>query len=543
MLIVCGVIGGLAVFLFGLQLTAESLQKVAGRFLRGILGFITKNPLSGVLTGAFVTICTQSSSATTVLLVNFVQAGIMNFAQTVGVILGADIGTTITVQLIAFRITDYSLIMVACGFLIRSIAHYEREKIIGQALLGFGFIFLGMFLMKEGVEPLRNSEKFVQQLVTFRESPLLSFLVATVLTAVIQSSAATIALAITLASQGLFGTDTFEVVQMSLPIIFGANVGTCATALLASIQAGSKARRVAMLHLLIKLIGVAIFFPMYRWFTGFIIFVTHLFAEVGEARLVANAHTIFNVLNTVILLPFAGLLPRIIPSKVTVEEGKTDKLYAALLETPSLALTEARRKITDMFTKVLEMFSKSILVFRNYDLRLLEDLKNMDNVIDSLHKNVTLFLTRISQGKLSREESREETRLLGLSHQLESIADTVNREFLFMAQKVINEDLSFSFQGFHEIEELHGMVYENLNLIKKAFVEGNISILKNVFDSKGDFKKLWQKSYASHVERMHKGLSESFTTGPAHFHILLDLESINSRIINMAYIMRDREGS
>ncbi len=541
MLIIAGLVGGLAIFLFGLQLTAEALQKVAGRFLRGILGFVTGNPFSGVFTGAFITVCTQSSSATTVLLVNFVQANLMKFAQTIGVILGADIGTTLTVQLIAFKITDYSLFIVAAGFLVKTLARYEREKFIGQALFGFGFIFLGMLLMKGGVEPLRSSEKFIQALIAFKENPLLTFLIATVFTAIIQSSAATIALALTLASQGLFGSAPLEVVQVSLPIIFGANIGTCATAFLASIQVGSNARRVAVAHLLIKVIGVAIFFPVYKWFSHFIVSITDIFAGTGEARMLANAHTIFNVLNMLILLPFVGALSRLVSFMMPGGAEKAEKPYTALLETPSLALAEARRRIEEMFSTVSEMVSKSISVLRNSDRRLLEDLKNMDNIVDNLHKNATIFLTKLAQGRLSREESGEEIKLLGLSHRLEGIADTVNREFLFMAQKVIDDDLSFSFEGFNEIERLHRVVCDNIELVENTFKSGDTSLLEKVVGSREEFKNLWQKSYISHIDRMHKGISESFSTGAVHFHMLLSLENINSQLINIVYLIGDRD--
>lgn len=541
LIVIAGLTGGLAIFLFGLHLTAEALQKVAGGFLRGILGFMTSNPFKGILTGAFMTTCTQSSSATTVLLVNFVQANLMKFPQTIGVILGAAIGTTLTVQLIAFRITDYCLIIIAAGFLLKTLARYEKEKFIGQAIFGFGFIFLGMLLMKQGVEPLGNSERFIQALIIFKENPLLSLLISTVFTAIIQSSAATIALALTLASQGLFGTDPVEVVQMSMPIIFGANIGTCATALLASIQVGRNARRVAVAHLLIKIIGVLICFPVYMWFSKFVVSLTHLFTRVGEGRLIANAHTIFNVLNVVILLPFAGSLARLVSSTVGGREARSEKLVTGLFETPSLALAEAGRRIEEMFSKVSEIVSKSISVLRNGDSRLLEDLRNMDNTVDKLHADVTLFLTKLAQGRLSHEESKEEMKLLRLSHQLEHVADAVNGEFLFTAQKVIDDDLSFSFEGFSEIERLHRVVCDNLSLVENAFKSGDASLLESVVQSREKFRNLWKKSYISHIERVHKGLSESFSTSAIHFHILTSLESINSQLINIVYLIKGTE--
>ena len=539
LIVLAGVLGGLAIFLFGLQVTGEALQKVAGRVLRGILGLATRNPVTGVVTGAFITVCTQSSSATTVFLVNFVQAGLMRFPQTIGVILGADIGTTFTVQLIAFRVADYALIMVAAGFLLKSLAHYEREKFIGQALFGFGFIFLGMLLMKQGVLPLRNSEKFIRMFLAFRQNPLLALLVATAVTAIIQSSAATIALALTLAGQGLFGTEPIEIIQASLPIIFGANIGTCATAALASIQVGSDARRVAAAHLIIKIIGVAIFFPLLRWFSHFVLAVSQLFTadDIGPARMLANSHTVFNVLITVVLLPFSDIIGRAVLLIMPSGGGREKEVYEGLLESPPLALADAREKIGQMFSTVSEMVSKAIFVLRGGDRRLLEDLKRMDDVIDCLHVKVTAFLTKLGQRTLLGEESGEEVRLLGLSHYLESLGDTVNREFLYAAQKVIDDDLSFSFAGFHEMEKLHQIVCRNLKTVEDVFKSGEKSRLRDVIESREDFRRFWEESYGSHIDRMHKGLSESSSTGAIHFHILLSLENMNSQIVNIAYLM------
>ena len=539
MIVIFGVLGGLAIFLFGLELTGESLQKIAGRILRNILRLVTRNPVSGVLTGTFITLCTQSSSATTVFLVNFVETGLMRFSQTIGVILGADIGTTFTVQLIAFRISDYCLGMIAIGFLVRMVSRYEREKFIGQAFMGFGLIFLGMLLMKQGVGPLRDSEKFVRLLCAFKGNPILVLIVSTVVTAVIQSSAATLAITLTLAGQGLLGTNPFEVVQICLPIVFGANIGTCATAFLASIRTGAGARRVAVANVLIKIIGVAIFFPLMGYFSHFIVWLSHFIArgEVSEVRLIANAHTVFNVMIVLILLPFSTLIAKAATGIMRQDSRKKEEVSNVLLKTPALAFTEARKRIVEMFEAVSKMLSGSISVLRDSNKRALEDLKHMDDTVDGIHREITDFLARLGQGTLSSGESKEEIKLLGISHHLERLGDIVNGEFLYVSKKVIDDDLSFSYTGFHEMEKLHGIVCRNLEIVESVFKSGELSALEEVIGSGVLFRNLLRESYASHIDRMHKGLSESFETREIHFHILLSIESMNAQVVEIAELL------
>ena len=531
-----GIAGGLALFLFGLQVTSESLQKAAGGVLRSILRLATRSPAKGVLTGLFITLCTQSSSATTVLLIGFVRAGLMQFSQSIGVILGADLGTTITVQLIAFRLADYALLIVAAGFVINAVCRYEREKFIGQALFGFGLIFTGMMLMGEGVRPLQESEGFLRTLVMLRDYPVLSLIAATLITAVIQGSAATIAFAITLASQGLLGTEPFEVVLMSLPIIFGANIGTCATAFLASLKTTRDAGRVAIAHLLIKVIGVLLFLPFMRWFshTSVILSERLLGADVSPARLLANAHTLFNILIVFILLPFTGFIAGL--STRLSRDRKAEEAAAdySLLETPELALSWAESRIEEMFGIVKEMLSNTISVLRHNDRRLMENTRKMDSLVDSLNKNIVLFLTRLGQRSLSKAESDREIKLINISSRLENTADIISREILFLSEKIMTKDLSFSFEGFHEIQHLHSIISENLEDVMKAFREGDGAVLERIRDKQKYLKQYSENSCRMHIKRLHKGISEAYSTEEVHFHLLTGFNSINSILLEIA---------
>ncbi len=249
---IIGLCGGLALFLYGMEQMSEGLKKSAGNKMRSILSALTNNRIVGAVVGAFVTTVIQSSSATTVMLVSFVQAGLMSFAQSLGVILGADIGTTITAQLIAFKLTDYALLLIAVGFVMRTFGKGDNIRNIGEVLLGFGVLFYGMKLMSDAMKPLRTYAEFIN-LMKGLENPLLGLLVGTVFTALIQSSSAFTGIVIVMAQQGLITLDA------GIPLVFGANIGTCITAGFASIGTSREAKRVALAHVLFKVCGVTLF--------------------------------------------------------------------------------------------------------------------------------------------------------------------------------------------------------------------------------------------------------------------------------------------
>ena len=263
MMLIFGLFGGLALFLFGMELMSEGMKKTAGNQMRTILGALTRNRVIALFCGAFVTMVIQSSSATTVMLVSFVQAGLMTFAQSMGVILGADIGTTITAQMIAFKLTDYALLMIAIGFIVRMLGKTDNVKNIGEAILGFGVLFFGMKMMSDAMKPLRTYAEFIN-LLKGLENPILGILVGAAFTALVQSSSAFTGVIIVLAQQNLITLDA------GIPMVFGANIGTCVTAGLASIGTSRDAKRVALAHVLFKIAGVFLFIFWIPYFADLI---------------------------------------------------------------------------------------------------------------------------------------------------------------------------------------------------------------------------------------------------------------------------------
>jgi len=363
-----GLLGGLGLFLFGMEMMSASMQRSAGGKMRSILSALTRNRFIGVGVGAFVTMVIQSSSATTVMLVSFVEAQLMTFARSLGVILGADIGTTITAQLIAFKLTDYALLMIALGFFMKMLGRRDNLRNIGEVLLGFGLLFYGMHVMSKAMYPLRSYTPFLNML-TELEHPILGILVGTAFTALIQSSSAFTGIVIVLAQQG------FLTLEAGIPLIFGANIGTCVTAALASLNAGRDAKRVALAHTMFKVLGVVAaiaFIPLLARLVqdvspGGVIDVADQTALAHFIpRQIANAHTIFNVTLTLLFLPFTGLFAKLImrmmPDRVEVETARYDTrfLEPSLLSTPALALNLAKVEIIKMGESVKEMAEKSI---------------------------------------------------------------------------------------------------------------------------------------------------------------------------------------
>ncbi|MFC1534328.1 Na/Pi cotransporter family protein, partial [Thermodesulfobacteriota bacterium] len=357
--LIMGLFGGLAFFLYGLEKMSEGMKKTAGNLMRSILAAFTRNRLVALFIGAFVTMVIQSSSATTVMLVSFVQAKLLSFVQSLGIILGADIGTTVTAQLIAFKLTHYSLIMVIIGFGMRMLGNKSNIRDTGDIILGFGILFFGMKMMSDAMKPIRELGEIVG-LSRGLENPFYGLIIGIVFTAVIQSSAAFVGIVIVLAQQGLVS------LEAGIPLIFGGNIGTCVTAVLACIGASREAKRVALAHVLFKVAGVMLFI---FWIPDFARLIQAIAGEFdsGVARQIANAHTIFNVSLALIFLPFTDyfskFIVKILPDKI--EDIKiiptSWHLDEISMETPALAIDLVRREISGM-AELLERMLRAIIV-------------------------------------------------------------------------------------------------------------------------------------------------------------------------------------
>jgi phosphate:Na+ symporter len=521
--------GGMALLLYGMQLAGDGLQHAAGGRMRQILSGLTHNRFKALLVGAFITAVIQSSSATSVMLVGFASAGLLDLTQTIGVILGADIGTTLTVQLIAFQVLDYALLLVGLGFALIFFAKRRIFKYLGQAGLGFGFIFFAMQVMGQAMAPLRDSPLFADMITALGDSPLLGIVVSAAFTALVHSSAATIGLGLTLAVQGLLP------LASAVPVIFGANIGTCATALASSLGTTAEARRVALAHTLFKVLGVLVFLP----FTAPFAQVVALTAD-DPSRQIANAHTLFNVGITILFLPFAGPMARLVKSLVAEDREADSPLKARyldehILDTPALALGQATREALRMADVVSDMFKRSLEAFGGDDQELVEFIEKQDDQVDALNREIKHYLTKLSQQSLTDEQARREMALLALINDLENIGDIVDRNLMDLARKRMYKGANFSEQGGRETRELHRAVAQNLERAISAFATGDRALAHKVLEAKSEIRQMERHFRQNHIQRLHDGLPESIETSEIHLDILTNLKRINSHITSIAY--------
>lgn len=542
-----GIAGGLAFFLYGMDKMSCGMKSTAGNRMRSILGSLTKNRIIAMFVGAFVTMVIQSSSATTVMLVSFVQAGLLNFVQSLGVILGADIGTTITAQMIAFKLTDYALLMVAIGFALKMFGKTEKMKSMGDIVLGFGILFFGMKLMSDVMKPLRSYPVFID-LMKDLETPFLGILVGAAFTAVVQSSSATTGVLIVLAQQGLIS------LEGGIPVIFGANIGTCVTAALAGIGASREAKRVAIAHVMFKLAGVMLFIFWIPQFADLIKYLAVRF-DSGTARQLANAHTIFNVSLGLFFLPFIGLFSRVIykiyPDKEIPKSRqlKTHYIEESMLDTPSLAIDLVRAEMSRMAKLLGRMLNAIIVPFLSDedlvskqagkdedapyllreipkrddyfpDLTLMEGLDLREKKIDFLQQKISAYLTHIAQGAIPEEEAEEVFGMVSIVKDMESMGDIIHRNMIPLIAKKKRLQFDFSMEGKEELLIYHGKVIKQIRLLETAFRETDPELAFAIMKKERKYLDLELKYRARHLKRIILKNEDSKATTEIHLELM-----------------------
>ena len=540
--LVMWLMGGLSLFLIGMEQMSSGLKKAAGDKMRNILSILTKNRVMGVAVGAFVTMVIQSSSATTVMLVSFVQAQLMTFAQSIGVILGANIGTTITAQLIAFNLTDYALFMITIGFLLTSLAKSDNQKNIGGAILGFGILFFGMKLMSDAMKPMRTYEPFIDLLKDL-ENPLLGVLVGAAFTALIQSSSALTGIVIVLAQQGVLSIDA------GIPIILGANVGTCVTAGLASIGASREAKRVAIVHVIFNVSGALLFVFLIPWLVELVKYISPVSTLSGMEKLaaetprqIANAHTIFNISIGLLFLPFTEVLSRLIfrfyPEK-QIEQGiapTTKFINDVALNTPTLALDLARSEIARM-AKTLGRMVKAILTpfFSSQsgpdpftlNMTFEEGMEMREGKIHYLEDRIISFLVSLSKNEVSDQQAKEIFAMVSIVRHLGSIGDIITDNMLPLIDKKRALKLDFSSEGKDELEIYHQKTLNQIQRLRDAFTEMDPIVASTIMTKQAKYSDLEARYSAFHRARVQQARDESVKTSEIHMQLLDHMKRVN----------------
>ena len=507
--ILMGLVGGLALFLFGLDQMSGALKLIAGDGLKLVLARLTTNRFAGALAGAVVTAIVQSSSVTTVLAVGFVSAGLMSVTQSVGVIIGANVGTTITAQLVAFRITHYALALVAIGFFMLFGSKHERVRHYGNMVMGVGLIFFGMHLMSEGASPLQTYPPFMDAMRRM-DNPLMAILLAAVFTALVQSSSATTGLVITLAGQG------FISLEAGIALVFGANIGTCITAALAAIGKTRAAVRAVAVHVLFNVAGVAIWFAFIPQLAEVVRWMSPSSEELaGAARLaaetprqIANAHTVFNIANASLFIwftnPFAWLVQRLVPERLAadVEVAQPKYLDPTLLQTPSLALDMVRMELGRLGAAALHMMRGALETVVQGSREEINALEDLDNNVDALHAAIVTYLGMLSQETLTDDQSAQLHDYLSTANYLESIGDMIETNMVDAGRERLRTNLRISEPTANVLHALNKKVTWATERAIRAVVSHDQDVAREVAAAKVEINRLTANAEMHLVKRL-----------------------------------------
>ena len=502
--------GGLALFLFGMEQMADALKAVAGNRMKTILAKLTSNRFMGAITGAFVTAVIQSSSVTTVLVVGFITAGLMSMAQSVGVIMGANIGTTITAQIVAFKVTKAALLMIGVGFSMLFISKSERTKHYGAMLMGLGLVFFGMSVMSDAMKPLRTYQPFLDLMIQM-ENPLIGIIIAAAFTGLIQSSSATTGIVIVMASQG------FITLPAGIALAFGANIGTCVTAMLASIGKPREAVRAAAVHVLFNVAGVVLWFMFIPQLAHLVTWLSPTHPELSGVdrlgaetpRQIANAHTIFNVANTLIFIglsaQFARLVERMIPDRPIEEEGllvTAKYLEPELLSTPALALDRVRMEVLHMGDVVKVMLDEIMPAILSGNKENLESVRRMDDEVDILYAQILEYMGQISKGSLTQEQTQEFLHLMEALTDLENIGDIIETNLVELGHSRIKQSVSISVPTQKVLTGFHELLKRALSGAVQAVSQNNREVAKVVIDMKDEITTLADSAAVHQAARL-----------------------------------------
>jgi phosphate:Na+ symporter len=531
--------GGLALFLYGLYRARSGLERVAGGRLKAVLALVTRRPVAAAGAGFGLTLVTQSSSAVAVILIGMVSSGLMAFEPSVAILLGSDVATTLTVQIIAFDVSTASLAVISVGtLLVLTGGRRSVRKYAGDVVLGFGLIFFGMGLMKDAAGPLQTSEMFSSTLVQMGEWPILGILAGTIGTAVIQSSGAMVGLVLALAQAGALGD---EPLLAAIPIVLGANVGTAATGIIAAVGATRDARRVAFAHIATKIVGVAIMYPLIGAFAEF----THSFTVWmggGAARDVANAHMLFNVGKLLIFLPAAPLFVRFarraLPERPEGVAPVVRHLRDTRKDTPEVVLVKVSRELANMAARVRKLLASAVAAFEAGGVGEVEALRAADDDTDALHAAVVTNLRGIASEELSRRQAAEVERLLYLVRDLEQAGDIVCGRLAPEAGRKARSDAHFAIEGQLDFKRLGAEVESSLRAIEEALAdEGALARLDEVVDRERGIDGRIREIESAHFRRAAAGVREAVETDSVFTNAVGELRHLHLLAFDIANVI------
>ncbi|MFP7199622.1 Na/Pi cotransporter family protein [Lysinibacillus halotolerans] len=523
-------LGGLGLFLFAIKYMGDGLQKAAGDRLREILDRFTTNPLMGVLVGIVVTVLIQSSSGTTVITVGLVSAGFMTLRQAIGVIMGANIGTTVTAFIIGFDVGAYSYPIMALGAVLLFFFKKNSVQNIGQILFGFAGLFIGLEMMGDGMKPLRDWDAFIDLTVSFSDHPILGVIAGTLFTVVVQSSSATVGIL-----QGLYAEGLIPL-QGALPVLFGDNIGTTITAVLAALGASIVARRAAASHVIFNLIGTIIFLLILPLFTNYVEWISGVL-ELEDKMQIAFAHGTFNVINTIIQLPFVGVLAYIV-TKLVPGEDKTVEyapkhLDKSLIEqSPSIALGQAKEEVVRMGEFAVKGLQESMDFLFTSDTKHVGMTVQLEEAINNLDRITTDYLVELSKEPLSEHDSKVHHSLLENIRDIERVGDHFENIVELIQAREMNR-VKFSDEANQELREMFELVLDSVSLSVLALDKQSKDFAREVISKEDRIDELERVLRKRHIHRLNRGEC-SASAGIIYADIVSNLERVGDHAVNIA---------
>lgn len=525
------ILGGLALFMFGMSFASDNLQRLGANQIRKLFNKVSGRNYLAILIGMAMTFFLQSSGAVTSMLVGLGTAEVCNLAQAMGIIVGTAIGSTFTVQLISFNIVQYGLPILAISYMFYFAAKRRIFKDILGVFVGFGMLFCGLELMSAGTAILKNYHYVTEAFLELNKNPLAAIIVTTLFTGLVHSSAVTIGLAMSLATSGII---TF---QDSLYWVYGANIGTTSTALMAAVGSNYIGKQVAWAHFFYKFGAFFIFY----FFTSEI---NDFFLGWNDdvVRAIANAHTLLNVASALLFYPFINpaskMIQQLFPKSADEKDFKTEFITMETYESAELAYAQARREALRMGDIVLGMLKDSIELFREDDPDLFESIKNRDNQVDLLQREIKLYLAQMADK--TQDLGKPIVRLITYVSDLEHAGDVIDNGLLVLAKKKQALKLEFSHEGWSEIREMHARVVEAATMSLSCFHLQDKELANRVIEKKRDLRKYELKLKESHIDRLNKGLAESINTSSIHLDLLSDFRRIVGLLTNYAYSLADK---
>ncbi|MGN7399660.1 Na/Pi cotransporter family protein [Cytobacillus praedii] len=523
-------LGGLGIFLYGIKTMGDGLQKSAGDRLRDLLDRFTTNPVMGVFAGMLVTILIQSSSATTVITVGLVSAGFMTLRQAIGVIMGANIGTTVTAFIIGIDVGAYALPIIALGAVLLFFFKSQKIHNIGQIVFGFGALFYGLELMSGGMKPLRTLEAFHELTLNMSQNPILGVIVGTVFTVIVQSSSATIGIL-----QGLFSEQLIDI-HAALPVLFGDNIGTTITAVLAAIGTSVAAKRAAAVHVLFNLIGTTVFLILLKPFTLLIEWI-QTGMGLNPEMTIAFAHGIFNASNTIIQLPFVAVLAiivtKLIPGEDAVMEYKAKHLDPVFIQqSPSIALGQAKEEVLRMGQFAIRGLGETCEFLKTKNTKHASNAMQLEDAINNLDRKITDYLIELSTSSLTAHESEEHTMLMDTVRDIERIGDHYEN-IIELAEYQQANKVQISVNASADLEEMFQLTISTVKESIHALDHKDRLAALDVVKKEEAIDKMERKLRKQHILRLNEGLC-SAQAGIVYVDIVSNLERIGDHAVNIA---------